>query len=184
MELFELDNNYQVRISPQALALSPFRKIWTRDRNKNKKTAIESLSYIYFVCDYKSDYNDITDVEKRKIVVEEAVITVKGWKEDELIIEAMEFYLERSMTATMILLLNARASMAKLSEFLKNIDYDAVDAKGSLKYNSKTISDTAASLGNTITSISQLEEQVKKEISINNNKMKGGREKAHFEDGA
>lgn len=185
MELFEVDQNNNVTFSPEALTLAPFKKLWTRDRNRQKKNAIEQLAYIYFMCDYKSDYNNIRDLEERSRIVQEACIShPEIFKEDSAIKQAMEFYIKRSQTVSMTLLENARDSVDRLSNFLATIDFSELDAKGSLKYNPKQLSDTIASLGKLVDSLAALEEQVKKEISAKSELLKGGKEKSILEDGA
>lgn len=55
MKLFKLEG-YKLNISPEAFALLPFKKIWTRDKTSKKEKAIAELSYIYFMADPRSDY--------------------------------------------------------------------------------------------------------------------------------
>ena len=55
MKLFKYDA-YKITISEEAFALSPFRKIWNRDRSTNKNRAISELGFIYFMADTRSDY--------------------------------------------------------------------------------------------------------------------------------
>lgn len=185
MELFEVDQNNNVTFSPEALTLAPFKKLWTRDRNRLKKNAIEQMSYIYFMCDYKSDYNNIRDLQERSEIVKEACVSdMKGFKEDSDIKAAMKFYTDRSRTVSMSLLENARDAVDRLSIFLATIDFSELDNKGGLKFNPKQISDTIATLGKQVDSLAALEEQVKKEISAKSELLKGGKEKSILEDGA
>ena len=55
MKLFKYEG-YKITISEEALALIPFKKIWTRDRSTNKNRAISELGFIYFMADPRSDY--------------------------------------------------------------------------------------------------------------------------------
>ena len=50
MKLFKYEG-YKITISEEALALIPFKKIWTRDRSANKNRAISELGFIYFMAD-------------------------------------------------------------------------------------------------------------------------------------
>jgi hypothetical protein len=185
MQLFEVDQNNNVIYSPEALLLAPFKKLWTKDRNRLKKNAIEQLAYVYFMCDYKSDYNNIRDLAERSEIVKEATVSdIKNFKEDSDITHAMKFYIKRSQTVSMNLLENARDSVERLSLFLAKVDFSELDAKGSLKYNPKQLSDTIASLGKLVDSLAALEDQVKKEISAKSELLKGGKQKSIMEDGA
>ena len=47
---------YNLTIEPELLTLAPFKKIWTRDKSKDKSKALQELGYIYFMYDIRSDY--------------------------------------------------------------------------------------------------------------------------------
>ena len=56
---------YNLTIEPELLTLAPFKKIWTRDKSKDKSKALQELGYIYFMYDIRSDYQIYIDEEKR-----------------------------------------------------------------------------------------------------------------------
>ena len=64
MNLFKYEG-YKVVISPEALMLKPFREIYNRDKSKSKDLAFLELSYIYFYCDPRSDYQYIIDSDDK-----------------------------------------------------------------------------------------------------------------------
>jgi hypothetical protein len=65
IKLFKRDG-YDVKVDPEALLLKPFKKIWDRDKSKDKNRAMQELGFIYFVCDPRSDYQYLVDIEVRK----------------------------------------------------------------------------------------------------------------------
>ena len=70
MKLFKYEG-YRVVIAEEALALKPFKKLWDRDKSANKDKAIAELSFIYFFCDPRSDYQYLTDPDARKEAIKE-----------------------------------------------------------------------------------------------------------------
>lgn len=47
MNLLKIEN-FELIITPEALSLKPFKRIWDRDKSDDKRKAIQDLSYIYF----------------------------------------------------------------------------------------------------------------------------------------
>ena len=91
MKLFKYEG-YEVRIAPEALTLKPFKKLWTRDKSKNKEKATEELSFLYFYCDPRSDYQYIVDDEDRLEAVKEGLGFPEDWKPDAALRTAIAFY--------------------------------------------------------------------------------------------
>lgn len=91
MKLFKFEN-YEVTVAPAALTLKPFKKIWDRDKSKSKDRAIQELSFLYFYCDPRSDYQYITDDETRMEAVKKGLGLGNDWKPDALLNAAVEFY--------------------------------------------------------------------------------------------
>jgi hypothetical protein len=181
MLLFEL-KNYALTFSPQALALKPFGALWDRDKSKNKTIANDELAYVFYLCDYKSDFADITDEEERSIQVLKQLNLPSKWKPDEKIYDAIEFYKERQNTLALRYLLAARKAVGKIIEFYEGVSLTALDDKGKPIYNAKQVSDTIKSSGDLIRGLNETEEEVKKGISKISDKI-GSRTKNIFESG-
>ena len=81
MRLFKYEG-YEVRVAPEALTLKPFRKLWQRDKSKDKSNVIQELSFIYFYCDPRSDYQYIIDDDDRMKAVKEGEGLPDSWKPD------------------------------------------------------------------------------------------------------
>lgn len=178
MKLFKYEG-YRVIIDEEAYALQPFRKIWDRDKSKDKFTAIQELGFIYFYCDPRSDYMFIADDTERA----ERIIADEGmgkWLPDKVVKEAVEFY-NSFKTTTSLLIESSRKSAAKLRHFLETIDFTEEDKSGRLKYNPAQIVSTMKEVIKLIEVFDKAEKLAIQE-QVETSKMRGGGEKTVFED--
>jgi hypothetical protein len=159
MNLFTLDNQ-RVTISPEALTVKEFKTIWDRDTSKHKEYAVEDLSYVFFMSDYRSAYLAY-DADARENRITKDVITKKGWKPDDKIKSAIEKYSELQETPSMGLLKDAECALDKIRYYFKNVDVTQ-DLEGSI---TKTLIANVEKLGGVIKGLSSLREMVDKEIS-------------------
>lgn len=181
MNLFEI-KDFKLTFSPQALALAPFKQLWNNDKSKDKNIAINELSYVYFMCDYESDYDDIIDEEERSAEILSVLDLPKNWKPDNDVENAIDFYKKRRDGMVMKLFDASKILINKIVEFSKKVNLDERDKNGRLIYNVKQINDMIKQLGATVESVQDLEKMVKREISNNKSKV-GSREKNLYEDG-
>jgi hypothetical protein len=107
MKLFKYED-YEVKVAPEALLLKPFKKIWDRDKSKHKDKATQELSFLYFYCDPRSDYQYITDDETRLDAVKRGIGFANDWKPDTIIKAAITFYNTFDSNAARLLRLAAR----------------------------------------------------------------------------
>lgn len=127
IDLFKFEN-YNFEITPEALALIPFRKIWNRDKSKDKEKAFLELSFIYFMEDPRSSYQYITDYESRVEAVKKGEGFKDNWMPDKDIMDAMEFYSSFKPTSAQ-LLEDTRVLIDKFRSKMKSIDFDELDIK-------------------------------------------------------
>lgn len=102
MKLFRYDN-YEVKVAPEAMALKPFRKLWDRDKSKDKSRAQDELAFLYFYCDPRSDYQYIVDDDDRMEAVKKGVGLDAGWKPDKLMEDAIALYNSFENSASLLL---------------------------------------------------------------------------------
>lgn len=122
MRLFKYEG-YEVRVAPEALTLKPFKKIWERDKSKTKERALQELSFVYFYCDPRSDYQYIVDDENRLEAVKEGEGLPKSWKPDKDLETAIELY--RSFdTSAALLLKAANEAVEKVRSLLTELEPD------------------------------------------------------------
>lgn len=159
MNLFTIDNN-KLSYTPEALAVKEFKALWDRDKSKTKDIAVEELSYVYHMADYKSDFKAYDkDIMPEKII--EAVITTTKWKPDALIEAAITRYKELQETPSMGILRDAEIAIAKIREYFRNIDVSD-DETG--KATTALINNVKA-LGDLIKGMNVLKEIVSKEMN-------------------
>ena len=120
MKLFKYEG-YEVRVSPEALNLKPFKKLWNRDKTKDKEKAMLELSFIYFYCDPRSDYQYILDDEDRMIAVKEGIGLPENWKLDAAMMDAVTFYKTFDTHSAMLMRLAAEG-VEKVKKAMKDLE--------------------------------------------------------------
>lgn len=130
MKLFKYEG-YEVKVAPEALTLKPFKKLWDRDKSKTKEKAFMELSFLYFYCDPRSDYQFIKDDEDRMEAVRKGEGFPDSWKPDALLVSAIEFYNSFDSSAA-ALLRAAREGVTKVQKLLKDLNPD--DTKSLKEY--------------------------------------------------
>lgn len=179
MKLFKFEG-YKIIISPEALALVPFKKIWNRDKSTKKERAISELSFIYFMADPRSDYQYLVDEDSRKEAIKEGEGLPKNWKPDSLVLEALEFY-KTFKPASALLLEDTRVAVDKLRTLLREIDLGALDDKGKPIYTLNTITATIKQIPSLVKDLNDAEAAIAKEIA-QSSKVRGSQEKSMYED--
>lgn len=179
IKLFKRDG-YEIKVEPEALLLKPFKKIWNRDRSKDKNRAMQELGFIYFVCDPRSDYQYLVDLDARMESVKQGEGLPNDWTPDQTVKEAMEFYSSFKPTSA-LLLEDTRVAVDKLREHLKNMDFNEVDDKGKPKYTLNTITSTIKQIPELIKGLDEAEKAVTSDIR-EMSKARGNHEKAIMED--
>lgn len=179
MKLFKFEG-YKITISPEAFALVPFKKIWTRDKSAKKDKAISELSFIYFMADPRSDYQYLVDENSRKEAIKEGEGLSKNWEPDSVVLEALEFY-KTFRPASALLLEDTRVAVDKLRTLLREIDLGALDDKGKPIYTLNTITATIKQIPSLVKDLNDAEAAIAKEIS-QSNKVRGSQEKSMYED--
>lgn len=175
MEILDLKNNTPV-IHPAALMIPVFKKLWDRDKTKNKTQVLNELAYIYYIADYKSDFSDIIDEKERR----EEVSKLFNIKEDELINDCINFYKERQQTISMHLLQSAKTGVNKIKQYIDTVNLTECDDKGKPIHDVAKLNMLISKLGETIEGIRKLEEIVAKETE-DNTRVRGGNALAMFE---
>lgn len=130
MKLFKYEG-YEVRVSPEALALKPFKDVWSRDRSKSKEKAMMELSFLYFYCDPRSDYQYILDDSSRMEAVKNGLGFPDNWKPDAVLSRAVTYYKTFDTHASM-LLRAASEGVEKVQKLIKDLEPD--DTKSLKEY--------------------------------------------------
>lgn len=179
-QIFDISNG-EVVLTPEALAIPSFKKIWDRDKSKDKTRALDEIKYVVFLCDpVKSPYKDIEEIEKAEIIRKD-IFGESKWQPDEVIIEAMDKYTELRFTTTLRVLKSAKTAVEQLSNYFAEVDFKAKDTMGRPLYSANDLAANLSRVGNIVKSLNILEEAAKKELS-DSGRVKGGTEIGYFED--
>lgn len=171
---------YNLTFEPEILTLKVFKRLFIRDKTKDKSKFLQELGYIYFMLDPRSDYMYITDEDERS----KAIIMGEGlsntWKVDSILQDAMDYY--KSFRPTSALLLeDTRVAVDKLREALRSINITETDDKGRPIYTLNTIVATIKQVPSLVKDLDDAERAISKEI-VQNDKIRGSVEKSMYED--
>ena len=171
MKLLNYDN-FELKVSEEALLIRPIRKLWNQDRSEKKEKFFQQMSYLYFMVDPRSTYSYLLDKEARKQAIIEQEGLPANFKPSELLQEAMDIYAKHTITISQGLLRDSMVAANKVSEFLRTVDLNAVDDKGRPRYQVSTITAALKNVDGIITTIQSLTKKVEQEIT-EQNKNKG-----------
>jgi len=163
MKLFKLDADYDVKPEKETIMLIPeFAALWALKYNKGSKDVDgrkrfrgrAEIQFLYFFCDYRSEFSELTVSERREAAFNAAGLdpeyaisgTLKG---------AEQKYLEMQETRELKLLKAAYGTIDKLQVYFHEITIDDKNAKSTLE--------NLAKLGQVLTGLKKLEEQVRKQ---------------------
>ena len=130
--LFDFDKEGNLVFSKHALLIKQFKEIWDRDRSLGHRKALQEFMYVYCMSDYKSEYNGY-GIEKEKTIIED-VITIKNWKPDEVVKDAIEKYNELQLTSSMRHLMSIKKGLESLTEYYKTLIFDGEDKESILNF--------------------------------------------------
>ena len=171
---------YNLTFEPELLTLRVFKKLFTRDKTRDKSKFIQELGYIYFMEDPRSDYQYITDPEERSKAIIEGEGLPNTWKIDSLLQEAIDYYKLFKPTSA-LLLEDTRVAVDKLRKQLRDIDLNAVDDKDKPIYTLNVVVSAIKQVPSLVKDLDEAEKSIAKEI-IQNDRVRGNVEKSMYED--
>lgn len=172
MNLFKYEG-YEVKVAPEALTLKPFKKLWNRDKSKAKEQATQELSFLYFYCDPRSDYQYIVDDDDRLEEVKKGQGFPEDWKPDATLKAAIDFYCSFDSSAGVLLKAAARA-VKRIQETLDGISPSDIKSLKDYMVAVKLVPEVAAM-------IQEAEKKLNEETEFG--EARGQIEKAMFDDG-
>lgn len=174
--MFDLIDNV-VSVSASTLNIPEFKDIWKRDKGRAKLDAHAELSFIFYMCDYKSEYRNYPELQRIKKIREAFIDDRLGvkWKPDAKISKAMEIYKEMQETPSLRFLNSVTLTLDKLSDYL--IETEIEDGKDG---NITQIMAAIEKGQKIVSGLAKLKESVSKEVS-ETSKLRGGGEEGMFE---
>ena len=181
MNIFEI-KNYQVVFSPQALLLTPFKKIWDKDKDKEKVNAVAEMSYVYYICDDRSDFQYILDeTERHEAICRDMDALPNDWECPDYIEDAIEYYKKLSETTSTKLLRSTRGVVQKISTFLDVVDVNERDLKTNKPiFDIGKVVSAVEKIPKLVKALNQIEEEVIKEKELKT--QSGNRQTGVFDD--
>lgn len=168
---------YRLTFEPEILTLKVFKKLYSRDKSRDKRNFIQELGLIYFYTDPRSDYQYIVDDEYRLHAIIEGEGLPKDFKIDALLKEAIDYY--KSFRPTSALLLeDTRAMIEGYRLKIKAITTQMEDLEVK---DLKDLGTIIKQLPSLIKDLDEAEKAVTKEL-VQNDKVRGSVEKSIYED--
>lgn len=118
----------RVSINPKALLIPEFAFIHERDRSQNKRKSIKEFAYVYYMADYKSEYNAY-GLNKQEQVGKD-IFGNKRYKPERYVIDAIEKYKELQKSPSMRYLEAIRNRVNRLISFLDGANTTDKDKDG------------------------------------------------------
>lgn len=171
----------EVVLTPEGLAVPAFKKLWDKDRSKDKKKALDEIKYVVFLVDpIKSPYKDIDELIKENTIRTD-IFKDSGWEPSQDVKDAVEKFTELRYTTTLKVLKAAKTAVEQLASYFSEVDFKLKDSLGRPIYDINDLATNLGRVGNIVKSLNILEEAAKKE-SNDGSRVKGGTEISYFED--
>lgn len=185
MRLFNMDmDTFELDFEPEVFSIKEFNKIVKRDRSKGKTIATAELSYVWFYCDYRSDFLQIIDEDERSIEIINSLSGIpKDWKPDVLVLEAINRYKKLSETVASRMLEDARTMIDGMSKWAKYAatHLDETTSDGRSKFDISKVQAFIKDLPKLQQTINTLEDEILREKDQKDSH-RGSQEAALFED--
>jgi len=172
MKLFEVINN-QPQITTEILLVPEFKKIWDKDKSKDKSKAFKELSYIYFSTDYKSLYLAYDPEVREERLLLDFIGDIK-WKPDADIKTAIEKYKDLQKTPSIGFLEDAMMAVDATRKYFRGVDYTQLDDSGRPIYKIKEVTDALKNCEGIINTLDKLRDKVAKEQQLGTRARGGG----------
>ncbi len=178
-KLFDIQAG-KIIINEEALAIPPFKVLWDKDKTKTKEQATREISFVAFLCDYKSPYFEAYPEGQRMAVLKKDFLGDEDYELDEDLTIAIMRYKEFRESTNTRLLRTAKNTAEKLSEWFDKINFDEVDRDGRPIYTARDVSANLKDIGGIVKSLDVLEKQVQKE-QLEQSRARGGSDIGDYE---
>lgn len=161
MKLFDIEQG-KVVMNPTILWVPEFRTLWDRDKSKHKVDAVNEISYIVFLHDFRSPYMAYPTTE-REARIKRDYFNDEKWQPDEKVAAAVSKYKELQSSPISRLLQSAMDTCDKMTDYFNNIDFKKVDHNGKPIYTLKEVSSVMKDIGDIVSSLESLKDKVERE---------------------
>lgn len=161
MKLFDIEGG-KVVMNPTILWVPEFRTLWDRDKSKHKEQAVNEISYIVFLHDFRSPYLAYP-VGERENRIKKDYFKSADWQPDDTIKAAVAKYKELQTSPISRLLQSAMDTCDKMTDYFNGIDFKKVDHNGKPIYTLKEVSSVMKDIGDIVSSLESLKDKVERE---------------------
>ena len=169
MNVFSYNNlNKQLEINePEILLVKEFKALLDRDKTKHKTKATRELTYIYLAIDYKSIYNQYTELERHEEALSDSGLTEEEFN-DPIFREACRKYRNLQDSNKSIKLLNAARNAAdQFVEYFETIiDLNERDQNGKPVFSAEKVMKEMSQLSKVHEQLTALESLVKQDLEV------------------
>nr|DAI06278.1 MAG TPA: hypothetical protein [Crassvirales sp.] len=168
---------YRLSFEPEILTLKVFKKLYTRDRTKDKSRFLQELGLIYFYADPRSDYQYLIDEDERLKAIVEGEGLPNDFRIDKDLQSAIDYY-STFKTTSALLLEDTRAMIEGYRKKIKELttEMESLEIK-----EIKDLGMIIKQIPSLIKDLDEAEKAVTKEI-VQNDKVRGAVEKSMYED--
>lgn len=161
MKLISIEN-YELKISDEALLVKPFRRLWNQDRSERKEQFYKQMALIFFVYSPVSNYSYIIDEKERikEVMAQEGITDFKPSPEFK---SAVEIYKKLTITTSTELLEDTRMNIYKLRQALNSVDYTNLEEKDKVAV-INTMTAAMSKMPKLIEELAKVEKAVAKEL--------------------
>jgi len=186
LNLFTLNDEWRVVIQPETLFLKPFKEVM--DKYKNREDGLIELAYVYYMVDFRSDFDDIADYEVKSKRILESLDGSDRIKIDMITQNAIDFYVDRQPSISLRHLESIKRSLTSLQNVLDDINltstYTDKDGNRVEVYDTLALNRIAGIIKESpkiIAAVKEMEKQVRVELQ-ESSKHRGTGEKSIYED--
>lgn len=155
--------------STEALLMFPFRDIWERDESKDKRYAIEDLSYIEFMASIQKSnpYSGYSEDQRADKIIKDIITRAEWDSQDKLLIAGIaklkEFQAEASVTYNYYMA--AKSAAEKMQQFFIGFSMNDVNLRtGAPIFKPKDITSALNDTSRVLENLNTLREKVDNEI--------------------
>lgn len=180
MKLVKVED-FQVIVEDELLLLQPFKKLYKKDRSRDKANFMSFLTVLYFTYDPRSDYSYIVNEQERlkEVCVSNGLEIPKFTQEEQ---DCIELYKKLTTTISQELLQSTKIAISKVRQFLETLDLTAVDDKGKPIYTINSVTTAIKQIPQLAKDVMEAEKAVAKEIE-EQGRARGNSEMSLFDKG-
>lgn len=180
--LLDIDKNNNVIITPEALMVEAFGNLWKRDKTKDKVKATKELAYVWYFSHFDTPYNSYSKSEKHVEILKD-VFGDSKYIIDDAVLEACKHLEKMERTFSLRFLEATKKAAWNLIDFFENVDLRKdVDINGRPIYKPSELTSAIGQCHKIIESIDKWTVKVQQELSLGDDKIRGGGSVGMYED--